>query len=128
MCRIFAGQLPDTYSYQTRSIRLAGHSTSIRLEAAFWTILEEIAAAESLSLPKFLTTLHDEVLEFGGETGNFTSLLRCACLTYVGQLRDKRDDGRPRQPMPSSAADRADRAPWNTRCSRALLPAASAKA
>jgi predicted DNA-binding ribbon-helix-helix protein len=87
---------PQTYSYQTRSIRLAGHSTSIRLEAAFWTILEEIAAAESLSLPKFLTTLHDEVLEFGGEPGNFTSLLRCACLTYVGQLRDKRDDGQPR--------------------------------
>ncbi len=52
MCRIFAGQAPQTYAYQTRSVRLSGHSTSIRLEAAFWNILEEIAAAEHLSLGK----------------------------------------------------------------------------
>src|SRR5262245_23559002 len=90
MCGIFAARSPETYAYQTRSIRLGGHSTSIRLEAAFWTILEEIAAAESLSLPKFLTTLHDEVLEFRGEPQNFTSLWRCPCLTYVGQLRAER--------------------------------------
>jgi predicted DNA-binding ribbon-helix-helix protein len=74
-----------------------GHSTSFRLEATFWTILEEIAATENLSLPKFLTTLHDEVLEFGGEAGNFTLLLRCDCLTYVGQVRSKRNDDHPRQ-------------------------------
>jgi predicted DNA-binding ribbon-helix-helix protein len=97
MCRIFAGQSPEAYSYQTRSVRVGGHSTSIRLEAAFWTILEEIAAAERMSLPKFLTTLHDEVLEFRGEAANFTSLLRCACLTYVAQLR-------PRQEAPLAAA------------------------
>jgi predicted DNA-binding ribbon-helix-helix protein len=95
MCRIFAGQSPETYSYKTRSIRLGGHSTSIRLEAAFWTILEEVAASQSLSLPKFVTTLHDEVLELGGETGNFTSLLRCVCLTYLGQFQDRRAAGRP---------------------------------
>jgi predicted DNA-binding ribbon-helix-helix protein len=87
MCRIFAGQAPENYAYQTRSVRLSGHSTSIRLEAAFWHILEEIAAAENVSLAKFLTTLHDEVLEFRGETSNFTSLLRCACLTYVDTAR-----------------------------------------
>jgi len=94
MCRIFAGQAPETYSYQTRSVRLSGHSTSIRLEAAFWHILEEIAAAQDLSLGKFLTTLHDEVLELRGETSNFTSLLRCACLTYVAQGRNRRTDAR----------------------------------
>jgi predicted DNA-binding ribbon-helix-helix protein len=98
MCRIFAGQSPEAYSYQTRSVRLGGHSTSIRLEAAFWSILEEIATAESMSLPKFLTTLHDEVLEFRGEAANFTSLLRCACLTYVAQLRP-----RPEAPLATAA-------------------------
>jgi predicted DNA-binding ribbon-helix-helix protein len=92
MCRIFAGQPPEAYSYQTRSVRLGGHSTSIRLEAAFWSVLEEIAAAEDVSLAKFLTTLHDEVLEFRGEATNFTSLLRCACLTYVAQQRPRRDE------------------------------------
>jgi predicted DNA-binding ribbon-helix-helix protein len=105
MCRIFAGQPPEAYSYQTRSIRLGGHSTSVRLEAAFWSILEEIAAAEHVSLAKFLTTLHDEVLEFRGEATNFTSLLRCACLTYVAQLRARRD-GAPARLFAGEAAGR----------------------
>jgi predicted DNA-binding ribbon-helix-helix protein len=108
MCRIFAAQSPETYAHQTRSIRLGGHSTSIRLEAAFWIILEEIAAGESLSLPKFLTTLHDEVLELGGETRNFTSLLRCVCLTYVGQLRGERTGGKS-APADAKFASRSSR-------------------
>lgn len=87
MCLMFSGQNPENYTYHTRSVRLGGHGTSIRLEAAFWTILEEIAAIDGLSLPKFLTKLHDEVLEFQGEATNFTSLLRCACLTYVSDVR-----------------------------------------
>jgi predicted DNA-binding ribbon-helix-helix protein len=87
MCRIFAGQSPATYAYQTRSVRLGGHSTSIRLEAAFWAILEEIAQGQETSLAKFLTTLHDEVLELHGEVGNFASLLRCACLRYLAEVK-----------------------------------------
>jgi predicted DNA-binding ribbon-helix-helix protein len=87
MCRIFAGQPLETYACQTRSIRLGGHCTSIRLEAAFWHVLEEIAATQNISLAKFLTTLHDEVLELHGEVGNFSSLLRCACLTYLEQVK-----------------------------------------
>ena len=87
MCKIFATQSPDRWSQETRSVRLAGHSTSIRLEAAFWEILEEIAAAQEMSLPRFLTVLHDEVLEFQGEVKNFASLLRCACLTYATDVR-----------------------------------------
>lgn len=87
MCHIFAGQSPASYAYQTRSVRLGGHSTSIRLEAAFWTILEEIAQSQGTSLAKFLTTLHDEVLELRGEVGNFASLLRCACLRYLTDVK-----------------------------------------
>ena len=87
MCHIFAGQPPANYAFQTRSIRLAGHSTSIRLEAAFWNILEEIAATQDVSLAKFLTKLHEEVLELHGEAHNFASLLRCACLSYVMEIR-----------------------------------------
>lgn len=80
MCRIFAGQDPGDYEGETRSIRLNGYSTSIRLEAAFWRRLEAIAVREGLTVPKFVSRLHDEVLELRGELGNFTSLLRCACL------------------------------------------------
>ena len=89
MCRIFAGQAPENYEYVTRSIRLGGHSTSIRLERSFWQTLEEIAAVQSMSLPKFLTVLHGEVTELHGEAANFTSLLRCACLTYVSEVKDR---------------------------------------
>jgi len=87
MCRIFAGQSPETYQGQTRSIRLGGHCTSIRLEAAFWAVLEEIAASQHMSLGKFLTKLHDEVLQLHGEVHNFASLLRCSCLKYRSELR-----------------------------------------
>jgi predicted DNA-binding ribbon-helix-helix protein len=37
--------------------------TSIRLEMSFWDTLEAIAAKEEMSLAKFLTTLHNEVLD-----------------------------------------------------------------
>jgi predicted DNA-binding ribbon-helix-helix protein len=91
MCRVFFGQAPERYESHTRSIRLGGHATSIRLEAAFWTILEEIAEQQGVSLPRLLTKLHDEVLEYRGDVHNFTSLLRCACLTYIADIRGRPD-------------------------------------
>jgi predicted DNA-binding ribbon-helix-helix protein len=87
MCRIFSEVSPDLYASETRSVRLGGHATSIRLEAAFWSTLEEIATVQGMSIGRFLSKLHDEVLAFSGESQNFTSLLRCACLTYVSELR-----------------------------------------
>ena len=73
---------PRDYESQTRSLRIGGHCTSIRLEMSFWDTLEEIAAKENMSLGKFLTTLHNEVLDHHGEVKNFASLLRCSCLIY----------------------------------------------
>ena len=49
---------------------------------SFWDTLEEIAAKEGMSLAKFVTTLHDEVLDHHGAVNNFASLLRCSCLIY----------------------------------------------
>jgi predicted DNA-binding ribbon-helix-helix protein len=85
MCQLFAHQPQRDYESQTRSLRIGGHCTSIRLEMAFWDTLEEIAAKEGkegMSLAKFLTTLHSEVLDHHGEVNNFASLLRCCCLIY----------------------------------------------
>ncbi len=61
---------------------MSGPCTSIRLEMSFWDTLEEIAAKEGMSVAKFLTTLHNEVLDHHGEVKNFASLLRCSCLIY----------------------------------------------
>jgi predicted DNA-binding ribbon-helix-helix protein len=80
MCRLFAHQPQRDYESQTRSLRIGGHCTSIRLELAFWDTLEEIANREGMSLAKFLTRLHNEVLDHHGEVKNFASLLRCSCL------------------------------------------------
>jgi predicted DNA-binding ribbon-helix-helix protein len=83
MCMIFAGQDPQSYAFKTRSFRLRGHVTSVRLEAAFWDVLEEIVAAQGMTLARFLTELHDEVIELHGDIGNFSSLLRCGCITWM---------------------------------------------
>ncbi|HQT66784.1 MAG: aryl-sulfate sulfotransferase [Rhodospirillales bacterium 20-60-12] len=83
MCKIFRTQDPATYAAETRAIRLNGHATSIRLEAAFWTTLEEIAALEGMSLGRFVSILHDEILLDQGELQNFASLLRVTCLHWL---------------------------------------------
>lgn len=85
MCQIFAGQDPADHESETRSIRLNGHSTSIRLETAFWRVVDSIAVREGMTTPQFVSKLHDEVLELRGEVRNFTSLLRCACLLEAGR-------------------------------------------
>ena len=49
----------------------------------YWRVLEDLAASQTMSLPRFLTKLYDEVLELHGEARNFSSLLRCACLQHI---------------------------------------------
>ncbi|MBX2856153.1 MAG: ribbon-helix-helix domain-containing protein [Rhodobacteraceae bacterium] len=85
MCAIFSGQAPESYAYRSRSLRLNGYSTSLRLEDRFWRLLDEIAEDQGMSTPKFIATLHDEVAALERETQNFTSLLRCTCLVYLEQ-------------------------------------------
>ena len=88
MCRMFAGQDPERYELETRSMRLNGQSTSIRLEKSFWRILDEIARNEGGTTPAFVSKLHGEVLELHGEPKNFTSLLRCTCLVWQDAQTD----------------------------------------
>jgi predicted DNA-binding ribbon-helix-helix protein len=88
MCRIFAGQDPARYEPETRHLRLNGQSTSLRLEASFWAILDQIAANEGRSTPAFISKLHEEVLEMHGEARNFSSLLRCTCLIWLEHASD----------------------------------------
>lgn len=83
MCRLFASQDPATYASETRAIRLNGHATSVRLERAFWSILERIAEDEGTSVARFVSKLHDEVLDRQGEVSNLASLLRVSCLHWL---------------------------------------------
>ncbi|CAH2604167.1 Aryl-sulfate sulfotransferase [Rhodovastum atsumiense] len=83
MCRIFTSQDPATYAAETRAVRLHGHATSIRLEAAFWATLEQIAAAEGLTVTRFITVLHDEILARHGDIPNLASFLRVTCMHWL---------------------------------------------
>ena len=87
MCRIFAAQAPADYRQINRSVRIAGHSTSIQLEALFWNLIDEIAERQNLTTPKFLSQLNEEVVEINGEIPNFASMLRTTCVLYLREGR-----------------------------------------
>ncbi|WP_339386280.1 ribbon-helix-helix domain-containing protein [Vibrio caribbeanicus] len=85
MCEIFSNQPPENYQIIARSIRIDGHATSIKLEANFWQVLEQMAKEQGVSVPKFISTIYTEALTYNDEINNFTSLLRCSCLIYLSQ-------------------------------------------
>ena len=89
MCRLFVGADPDLWESHTRSFRMDGMVTSIRLENLFWSVLEEIADRDDLNVPQLLHRLYNESLDEGHDLGNFTSFLRVCCLRYFDlQLKD----------------------------------------
>ncbi len=83
MCRIFVSADPALYRSRSRSLRLRGVATSIRLENIFWNVLEEIGARDELSVARLITRLYDELAETGGDLANFTSFLRVCCGRYL---------------------------------------------
>ncbi|MDO6763030.1 ribbon-helix-helix domain-containing protein [Agarivorans sp. 1_MG-2023] len=85
MCEIYSGTEAELFELKSRSVRLDGVVTSVRLEAIFWQLLEQIADEAELSLAGFLTQIYHEVLQREGKVGNFTSLLRVACTTHLNQ-------------------------------------------
>jgi predicted DNA-binding ribbon-helix-helix protein len=83
MCRLFTGADPELWEPVTRSLRLHGVSTSVRVEAFFWRVLEEAARRDGMSLNMLLTRLYDEVQEADREPGNFCAFLRVCAGRYL---------------------------------------------
>jgi predicted DNA-binding ribbon-helix-helix protein len=83
MCKIFIGADPALYQTSTRSMRLHGVVTSIRLETIFWKVLGEIGGRDGMSLSQLITRLYDEIIEARGEVENFASFLRVCCMRYL---------------------------------------------
>lgn len=83
MCRIYASTPKEEYVQKTRSIRINGVVTSIRLEMRFWRILESISEREGGTVGAFLSTLYNEATVYGCEVNNFASLLRVVCITSL---------------------------------------------
>ena len=83
MCQIYSGTAPELYQSVSRSVRINGVVTSLRLELRFWQILDEIAAGEGFTTPQFLGKIHDEVVAKRGDIPNFASLVRVICTVYL---------------------------------------------
>ena len=83
MCKIFIGADPVLYDTSTRSLRLHGVVTSIRLENHFWHVLSEIGRRDGMNVNQLITKLYDEIVEARGEVQNFTSFLRVCCVRYL---------------------------------------------
>ncbi len=83
MCKIFISADPELYRCRSRSLRLSGVATSIRLENLFWQVLEEIGTRDGLSVAQLITRLYNELAEAGGDCTNFSSFLRVSCGRYM---------------------------------------------
>ena len=66
---------------EKRGFRIHGHSTTIRLEQAFWSVLEAMASEQQLSLSEMIQRIHDHCLVANDK--NLASCLRVICLKYI---------------------------------------------
>jgi len=92
MCGLFTQADPALWKPSTRSLRIDGFVTSIRLEKFFWDILEEIGLRDQLTIPQLIRKLYLESMDAEHDLGNFTSFLRVCCARYLalaaeGQLQ-----------------------------------------
>jgi predicted DNA-binding ribbon-helix-helix protein len=82
MCKIFISADPSDYESRTRSVRLHGVVTSLRLENLHWAVLEEIAGRDGMTVAQLIERLYDELVADRGAVGNFSSFLRVCALRY----------------------------------------------
>ncbi len=66
---------------ERRGFRIQGHSTSIRLERVFWTVLESMAEELKLTLPQLVIRIHDQCMVANDK--NIASCLRVICIKYM---------------------------------------------
>ncbi|WP_158046569.1 ribbon-helix-helix domain-containing protein [Skermanella pratensis] len=64
-----------------RSVTIAGHSTSVSLEAAFWDALKDIAADRGVSVNALIEAIDE------GRSGNLSSAIRVFVLAEISRPR-----------------------------------------
>lgn len=86
MCEFYVSADPILYESRTRTVRIRGVSTSIRLENFIWDTLANMAKDEGMTTNALIVTFHDEILQSRGDVQNFTSFLRVTCLRYLDRI------------------------------------------
>lgn len=70
----------------SRSVRLNGFATCLRLEAVYWRILERIAEANHCSVSAVLSYVDREVHLRHGGVRNFSGLVRVICVNWLQDM------------------------------------------
>jgi len=83
MCKLFVSANPYLWKSSTKSLRIDGVVTSVRLENFFWGVLEEIAARDDMRIAQMITRLYHESIDAEHDLGNFTSFLRVCAGRYL---------------------------------------------
>ena len=91
MCEIYVKADPILYELRTRSIRIHGIVTSIRLENLSWDILARIASRDGLTTNQLICQLYDEVIHQQGKVSNFCSFLRVSCMRFLSNVALEED-------------------------------------
>ena len=91
MCEIYVKADPIMYELRTRSIRIHGVVTSIRLENLSWDILARIASRDGVTTNQLICQLHDEVIRQQGKVTNFCSFLRVSCMRFLSNVAVEED-------------------------------------
>ncbi|QBF29037.1 hypothetical protein EXN22_07855 [Pseudomonas tructae] len=74
----------------SRSVRLNGFATCLRLEQIYWRILERIAKANQCSVNTVLSYVDREVHLRHGGVKNFSGLVRVICVVFLLRLEVSR--------------------------------------
>lgn len=85
MCDYYVNADPILYESRTRTVRIRGISTSIRMENFVWDVLAKMAEEEGLTTNALIVQFHDEILRHRGDVLNFTSFLRVTCLRFLNR-------------------------------------------
>ncbi|KNZ30733.1 MAG: arylsulfate sulfotransferase [Methylibium sp. NZG] len=106
MCEYFVKADPIAYEQRSRTVRIHGVLTSIRLENMVWDTLAEMAEEEGRTTNALISTFHDEILAHRGEVPNFASFLRVSSMRYLRRklTEAKRHVGGPERLRPNALA------------------------
>ncbi len=88
MCEFFVKADPILYESRSRTVRIHGVLTSIRVENFVWDTLARLAADENITTNALIAKFHDEILLYRGDVLNFSSFLRVTCMRYLRRKCD----------------------------------------
>ena len=91
MCDIYTSADPIHYEQRTRSMRIRGVVTSIRLENLCWDILARIASKDQMTTNQLISKLYEEIIERQGRVDNLSSFLRVSCMRYLSYVAEQHE-------------------------------------